>query len=757
MLQKTSLLFCLLIAALSITQFNHAVGQEQTIFLHLTAAEYQIALEHQWPMLYTLDYGSFYWVEVDPQAWRRLTTNSGSSIHLTPADFKLSLSNHSFDPLVQPMSATVAAAAQTADYHLVQFVGPTKQAWLKQLQTAGLEPVQYIHPFTYVVWGTEQALNQTQSRSAEWPFIRWRGAFAPQFRLQTISPTELLTTDEKPQPFKLLIYRQADDTNIQNEIKALGGAFAAGRPLNKQWRTAEVTLSVTQLPQAAAIAGIYSIQSAVYDGGSRGEFSNLINVGQHNEAFEPIPGYWDWLTKAGVTGREVIVATVDEGLLETHPDLISRVNPCVGTTCGDELHSLHGTHTAGIIAADGASNTKDQDGFIRGMGVAPRAELVEQIYLQPNNNLFDLQLLMQESAENGAVISSNSWGPNSTPQGYDMNTMTVDIGVRDANPAVEGHQSLTYVVAMMNGYGGTSTQGSPDEAKNIITVGSTKVRTSAGTPYSTANDLSINTAHGPALDGRHIPHIVAPGYYIDSLDNNGGYRYLFGTSMAAPQVSGAAALFVDYYRQQFTTDPSPAMVKAAILPVAHDLAGYQDADGSMLNHRFDNKQGWGRLNVAAVVSPTQSVAYYDNPIVFDETGESWQQSFIVADPNGAIRMMLVWTDAPGHGLGGTTPAWNNDLDLQVMVDDQLYYGNAFDDNGRSAPNGTADPMNNTEGVFLMADEIGKTFSVTILASNITSDGLPNQGDDTDQDFAFVCYNCLPFTLVTDVYLPLVAR
>ncbi|MCB0034665.1 MAG: S8 family serine peptidase, partial [Anaerolineales bacterium] len=583
MLPKTSLLFCLLIAALSLAQFSQAAEAEQTIFLHLTPAEYQTALDQQWPMLYTLDYGSFYWVEVNPLLWQRLTTSSGVNFDLAAADFKLSLSNRVFDPLLQPTADASTELAHTADYQLIQFVGPTKQAWLTQLQAAGLEPVQYIHPYTYVVWGTAQALSQTEARSASWPYVRWHGPFTPEFRLQTISPTERLTTDEKRQPFKLLLYRQADNHYIQNEIEALDGTFVLGQPLNEQWLTAEVSLPAKQLSQAAAIAGVYSIQSAVYDGGSRGEFSSLINVGQHDSNFESIPGYWHWLTQAGVTGREVIVATVDEGLLETHPDLIARMHSCVGATCGNELHSLHGTHTAGIIAADGASNTKDQDGFLRGLGVAPEAQLVEQIYRQQNNTLFDLQLLMQEAAANGAVISSNSWGPNSTPQGYDMNTMTVDIGVRDANPAVAGNQSLTYVVAMMNGYGGTSTQGSPDEAKNIITVGSTKVRTSSGSPYNTVNDLSINTAHGPALDGRHIPHIVAPGYYIDSTDNNGGYRYLFGTSMAAPQVSGAAALFIDYYRQQFATDPSPAMIKAAILPVAHDLAGYQDADGSMLN------------------------------------------------------------------------------------------------------------------------------------------------------------------------------
>ena len=70
------------------------------------------------------------------------------------------------------------------------------------------------------------------------------------------------------------------------------------------------------------------------------------------------------------------------------------------------------------------------------------------------------------------------------------------------------------------------------------------------------------------------------------------------------------------------------------------------------------------------------------------------------DPGQPMRIMLVWTDAPGHGLGGSTPAWNNDLDLVVEAGGNTYYGNYFGVDGFSATGGVADPMNNAEGVFL---------------------------------------------------------
>jgi hypothetical protein len=137
--------------------------------------------------------------------------------------------------------------------------------------------------------------------------------------------------------------------------------------------------------------------------------------------------------------------------------------------------------------------------------------------------------------------------------------------------------------------------------------------------------------------------------------------------MASPHVTGASALFVEYYRNLFGHDPSPAMIKAAFTAVAKNLTGNHDADGGTLTHLFDNKQGWGRLQLSPVLAPTEAVQYIDQTTVFDNTGESWSHSYVAADPAKPIRIMLAWTDAPGHGLGGSTPAWNNDLDLRVSA------------------------------------------------------------------------------------------
>jgi hypothetical protein len=367
---------------------------------------------------------------------------------------------------------------------------------------------------------------------------------------------------------------------------------------------------------------------------------------------------------------------------------------------------------------------------------------VEQLYSPTFTQPGGMLTLMRQSVDNNAVLSGNSWGPAGSPRGYDGDTRQVDVGVRDVDPTAAGDQVLHYILSFMNGGGGTSTQGTPDEAKNLFNIGSTKMQNGSGSQNLNINDLSANSAHGPALDGRTIPHMVAPGCDVDSAISSTGYGLLCGTSMASPHVAGATGLYLQKYRaQNGGSDPSPALVKAVFLAVAQSLEGFDDADGNTLGHPFDSKQGWGRMDLEAVMNPTTDVATVDQTHVFDNSGEQWIQSFDVDDPTQPVRLMLTWTDAPGHGLGGSTPAWNNDLDLLVRVNGQVYRGNVFGSDGLSTAGGSADGINNTEGVFFAPFGSATTIEVEVLATDINSDALPNAGDATDQDFALVCVNC----------------
>ncbi|MEM8993497.1 MAG: S8 family serine peptidase [Acidobacteriota bacterium] len=684
----------------------------------------------------TFDYGAFQWLQVDADTAERLTEAGVADIQ----DMRLDLGGVTFDPLSESADTLLPEAWRGVDagpdLRWVQMQAPVRQDWLDSLAARGLEPVQYIHPQTYIVWGSGAALEALGQGEQPASFVRASGDFEPAFRVQ---PAWRSLTDAAVD-VKVYFYAGADVDAAVRRIEGLGGQLTSRAAIDRTLDVAAFTLAGGRFNDVARIPGVYSIQPVPTDGGKRGEMSNQVNVGNYDNTNLAFPGYMNWIASTGYDGTGVIMANVDGGIFDTHPDLVNRMLGCTGVTCGGSQTDTHGTHTAGIMAADGSSGVTDSDGFLRGLGVAPNANLVEQVYFPFFTQAGGMLLLMADSVRNNAVLSGNSWGPAGSPRGYDGDTRQVDIGVRDTDDTTAGDQGLLYVLSFMNGGGGTSSQGTPDEAKNLFNIGSTKLQNSGGQILD-INDLSANSAHGPALDGRTIPHMVAPGCSVDSTLTSTAYGLNCGTSMASPHVAGAAGLFHQKYRDQNSgAEPSPALVKAAFIAVAKDLAGFDDADGNTLGNAFDSKQGWGRMDLEAVMNPATDVAFVDQTEVFDNTGERWIQSFDVDDPTQPVRFMLTWTDAPGHGTGGSTPAWNNDLDLIVRVNGQTYLGNVLS-NGVSATGGAADAINNTEGAFFAPFGAATTIEVEVLASDINSDALPNDGDGTDQDFALVCYNC----------------
>lgn len=652
-------------------------------------------------------------------------------------DFTLDLGGRRFDPRAQDPAALLPAewrgeaaarSPESLDLQLVQLSGPARRGTLEALRAAGLEPVQYIHPFTYVVWGSPAAALSLGAR--------WSGPFEPAYKVQPRWRSLGAARIE----LDALLYRGADVEAIVQRFYALGAEIKGRADLDRRFHHVVLQLAGDRLLDAARIPGVYTLQAQPTDGGLRTEMADQFSAGQVDGTGLALPGYPAWLAGLGVSGDGVVIANVDGGVLQTHPDLTNRMVACTGTTCAGATQSSHGTHTAGIMAGDGASGIRDSRGFLRGLGTAPGAHLTEQLYTPTFTLPGGMRLLMKDSYRSGAQLSGNSWGPAGSPAGYDNDTLQVDLSVRDADDEAAGNQPLSYILSIMNGNGGTSSQGTPDEAKNTFTVGSTRLQSTAGAQENQTGNVSANSGHGPALDGRKIPHLVAPGCRLDSTDLSNGYSLKCGTSMASPHVAGGVALFVERYRKLFPTDPSPAMVKAAFLPIAKDLAGGLDADGVVLGHRFDSKQGWGRFDLAALLAPPQPVLYLDNPLILEATDDSWQIGLRRAVADQPVKMMLVWTDAAGHGLGGSTPAWNNDLDLEVAEGASTYLGNVFGTDGWSTPGGTADDRNNTEGVLLPPGP-AEEFTVTVKAANLNSDGIPGEGTATDQDFALVCYNC----------------
>src|SRR5699024_3888804 len=175
--------------------------------------------------------------------------------------------------------------------------------------------------------------------------------------------------------------------------------------------------------ELARTRGVLTLQRIADDGGSRGELSGQSLIGDHDDISQLDPGFAQNLAAMHVDGNGVRVSVVDGGIRESHVDLADRMRPCqnlgMSTSSCSKANDSHGTHVAGAIAGTGSSGVTDT-GFLRGLGIAPGAGLVQQRYcdfLGPESSCNgamapDAMLtIFGEAAASAAVIANSSWGP----------------------------------------------------------------------------------------------------------------------------------------------------------------------------------------------------------------------------------------------------------------------------------------------------------------------------------------------------------
>ena len=252
-----------------------------------------------------IDYGAFSWAVLSPNALQTLEDAAISYEFIADA-YTLNLGGQSFDPLTQQPAFEPAWAPRdtyppSPDLQLVQLAGPVKAEWIDDLQANGLEIVQYIHPFTYVVWGTPVELVRASQNIS----VRWTGAFAPAFRVQP--QNRILAASSIP--VHILLYLGADTQSLIKQIVSLGGIFQGSSVMDATFEVAAFELDEALFADVAALPGVYSIQPVPTDGGLRGEMSNQINAGNVGADNLAYTGYLDWLAAIGLSGQGVTSPT----------------------------------------------------------------------------------------------------------------------------------------------------------------------------------------------------------------------------------------------------------------------------------------------------------------------------------------------------------------------------------------------------------------------------------------------------------------
>jgi serine protease AprX len=240
----------------------------------------------------------------------------------------------------------------------------------------------------------------------------------------------------------------------------------------------------------------------------------------------------------------------------------------------------HGTHVAGIIGARGAADGAapgEESSFVDGM--CPDIKLFDFRVLSKSLEdtefaiIAALQYIRYLNERNGFITVHGANLSLSIP--HDVRNFAcgrtpicnecerlVDNGVVVVAAAGNlGYQSFETKEGSYDSYAAFSIT-DPGNADGVITVGATH----RFWPHTYG--VSFFSSRGPTGDGRLKPDIVAPGERIQSSLPNNGWGELDGTSMAAPHVSGAAAMLMARYSELIG---QPRRIKRILCQTATDL------------------------------------------------------------------------------------------------------------------------------------------------------------------------------------------
>lgn len=191
---------------------------------------------------------------------------------------------------------------------------------------------------------------------------------------------------------------------------------------------------------------------------------------------------------------------------------------------------LHGTHVAGIVAANRAN-----DGA---MGVYDEA-IIMPVRTVPNGDEYDkdVALSIRYAVDNGAKVINTSFGKGYSPKSdwvYDAIRYAASKDVLIVNAA--GNDSKDIDKAVNESFPTDAPDLMNEIADNMITIGAITFQ------------YNENLVSGFSNYGKVNVDLFAPGSAIYStVPHKDKYRYLQGTSMAAPMVAGVAALIRAYY------------------------------------------------------------------------------------------------------------------------------------------------------------------------------------------------------------------
>jgi len=385
---------------------------------------------------------------------------------------------------------------------------------------------------------------------------------------------------------------------------------------------------------------------------------------------------------AGLTGAGTTVAVIDSGCDASHPDLADHVvhntklyggeyanqTPDSSTTIvvaneagpyqNTDIGSGHGTHVAGIVAAD---STTDPTGGR--LGVAPDAELVcysvgEVAFVTAAVTAYD-HLLDQPDLW-GVDVINNSWG-NSFQQFDPRHPVAV------ATKAVADLGVVVVFAAGNSGYSETEMSLNPfSQAPWVISVAASNIDdattnraefSSNGLIFDNSQPVTIGAGGHTVFTGDRIgvyhPDVAAPGDNVSSTCSTAGtivpacpppdYKNATagGTSMASPHVAGAAAILL-----QANPNLTPDQVRMALQSTADPIARFGDGPRAPFW-----QVGYGHVDLAAAIDLVRGKHWAKN---LPKAQAAADARVLAEDGYKAVKSDFWTYDAPRLAVAGAT-------------------------------------------------------------------------------------------------------
>ncbi|MBW3518681.1 S8 family serine peptidase [Flavobacterium sp. NKUCC04_CG] len=367
-----------------------------------------------------------------------------------------------------------------------------------------------------------------------------------------------------------------------------------------------------------------------------------------------------------LTGKEMIVGVWDGGIaLRTHVDLNGRV---IVKDRSTRVES-HGTHVTGTIASSGRN--------AQSKGMAPEATIWS------NDWRSDIREMTQQAAE-GLLVSNHSYGVDTSPENwngrvadfgsYDYTSYSFDILTANApfyQPVVAAGNDRDSFNRLNPTKRGNDLLLGATLSKNAIVVAAVGQVNN----YTSANQVVMSSFSnfGPTDDFRIKPDISAKGVQVLSTDSESDtdYSVASGTSMAAPAIAGVLILWQQYAIQKNNVAYRSATLRALMA---------QTADEAGTDPGPDHKFGWGLINAARgieVIRSSKSTEAFIGEQTLNQ-GASFEKEFVVTSSGSAFAATIAWTDSPRADnnyaayLDDPSPALNNDLDLRIYKDNEVF-------------------------------------------------------------------------------------